>query len=80
MYEAGGSDHGNPALARAGLSDMGAAVTINPMQTLLMIEDDTRLAQMVGEYLGQSGFTFHHAANGQAGLAQLQSDAPGALP
>ena len=22
---------------------------------LLMIEDDTRLAQMVGEYLGQSG-------------------------
>jgi two-component system phosphate regulon response regulator OmpR len=26
------------------------------MQHILMIEDDNRLAQMVGEYLGQSGF------------------------
>jgi len=29
---------------------------------LLMIEDDERLARMVGEYLGQSGFLVHHAA------------------
>ena len=40
---------------------------------LLMIEDDTRLARMVGEYLGQSGFQFAHAANGADGLAQLQA-------
>ena len=26
----------------------------SPMQQLLMIEDDARLAQMVGEYLGLS--------------------------
>ena len=39
---------------------------------LLMIEDDARLAQMVGEYLGQSGFAVSHAANGAAGLEQLQ--------
>lgn len=39
---------------------------------LLMIEDDTRLAQMVGEYLGQSGFAFTHAADGLGGLARLQ--------
>ena len=43
---------------------------------LLMIEDDTRLARMVGEYLGQSGFQFAHAANGTAGLAQLQAGSP----
>ena len=40
---------------------------------LLMIEDDSRLAQMVGEYLGQSGFAFTHAADGLGGLAQLQA-------
>ena len=31
------------------------------MQQLLMIEDDTRLAQMVGEYLERSGFGVTHA-------------------
>jgi two-component system response regulator RstA len=43
---------------------------------LLMIEDDARLAQMVGEYLGQSGFAFSHAGDGQGGLAQLQEAPP----
>ena len=50
--------------------------TLNPMSTsaptrLLMIEDDSRLAQMVVDYLGQSGFSVTHAANGEAGLEQL---------
>ena len=40
---------------------------------LLMIEDDARLAHMVGEYLGQSGFAFNHAGDGLGGLAQLQA-------
>ena len=40
---------------------------------LLMIEDDTRLAQMVGEYLGQSGMQVTHCADGGSGLAQLQN-------
>ena len=43
---------------------------------ILMIEDDARLAQMVSEYLSQSGFGVRHAADGQAGLAQLQEHAP----
>ena len=38
---------------------------------LLMIEDDTRLAQMVGEYLGQSGMQVTHYADAAGGLAQL---------
>lgn len=42
------------------------------MNTLLLIEDDHRLAHMVGEYLQQSGFEVIHAANGLAGLRQLQ--------
>lgn len=39
---------------------------------LLMIEDDARLAKMVVEYLGQSGFEVTHAGDGEAGLEQLQ--------
>ena len=42
------------------------------VERLLMIEDDSRLAQMVAQYLGQSGFQVVHAANAQAGLAHLQ--------
>lgn len=38
---------------------------------LLMIEDDARLAQMVGEYLGQAAMQMTHCADGHSGLAQL---------
>ena len=47
-----------------------------PQQQLLMIEDDTRLAAMVGEYLRQSGYGFTHAADGESGLDTLQGTAP----
>lgn len=47
---------------------------------LLMIEDDARLAQMVGEYLGQSGLNVTHCADGKSGLAQLQGNEAGPLP
>ncbi len=39
---------------------------------LLMIEDDARLATMVGEYLTQSGFAVTHRLDGESGLAALQ--------
>lgn len=42
-------------------------------QHLLMIEDDARLAHMVSEYLGQSGYVVTHAGDAQAGLASLQT-------
>ncbi|WP_332777657.1 response regulator transcription factor [Polaromonas sp.] len=45
-------------------------------QQLLMIEDDTRLAAMVGEYLRQSGYGFTHAADGASGLAALEAATP----
>lgn len=45
-------------------------------QQLLMIEDDTRLANMVGEYLRQSGYGFSHAATGASGLQALQASPP----
>ena len=52
-----------------------------PMSSqLLMIEDDARLAQMVGEYLGQSGLQVTHRADGKSGLAQLQGPDAGPLP
>ncbi len=44
---------------------------------LLMIEDDARLANMVSEYLGQSGYAVAHAGDGLSGLAALQASAPG---
>jgi DNA-binding response OmpR family regulator len=49
------------------------------MQQLLMIEDDARLAQMVGEYLERSGFTVTHALDAKAGMAVLQ-DPQGGVP
>ena len=45
-----------------------------------MIEDDTRLAQMVGEYLAQSGMQLTHRADGASGLAQLQGPDAALLP
>ena len=46
------------------------------MHTLLMIEDDHRLAHMVMAYLSQSGVEVVHAATGLGGLAQLQDAKP----
>ncbi|RYF44104.1 MAG: response regulator transcription factor [Comamonadaceae bacterium] len=45
-------------------------------QQLLMIEDDTRLATMVGEYLRQSGYGFTHAVDGAKGLEALEACKP----
>jgi len=47
---------------------------------LLMIEDDARLAEMVGEYLAQSGLQVTHKADGGSGLAHLQGDGGASLP
>ena len=47
---------------------------------LLMIEDDSRLAQMVVEYLGQSGMQVEHCGDGQSGLAKLKECSTGVLP
>lgn len=41
---------------------------------ILLIEDDGRLAEMVCDYLGQSGFRVSRAANGAAGLQMQASD------
>ena len=43
-------------------------------QHLLMIEDDARLAAMVGEYLEQNGFTVSKAPDGLSGLARLSQN------
>ena len=47
---------------------------------LLMIEDDARLADMVGTYLGASGMVVAHCPDGRSGLARLEGVGPGALP
>jgi two-component system phosphate regulon response regulator OmpR len=38
-------------------------------ERILLIEDDARLAAMVGEYLGKAGLHVTHAGNGSQGLA-----------
>jgi DNA-binding response OmpR family regulator len=50
------------------------------MQHLLMIEDDARLAQMVGEYLERSGFAVTKATDAKAGLALLQESPGSRMP
>jgi DNA-binding response OmpR family regulator len=47
---------------------------------LLMIEDDSRLAAMVAEYLTQNGFTVTHAADGLSGLAHMAQPTNGNVP
>lgn len=66
-------EHGNPPSAEKTKDAMSTA-------QLLMIEDDFRLAQMVIEYLGQSGLEVTHMADGQSGMARLQGGDAGALP
>ena len=40
-------------------------------ERILLIEDDSRLAEMVSEYLGEAGFRVSIAAGGRAGLERL---------
>ena len=46
------------------------------MTSLLMIEDDSRLAGMVADYLGANGYDVSHASDGTSGLNQLQQSLP----
>jgi two-component system OmpR family response regulator len=46
------------------------------MPHLLMIEDDTRLGGMVGEYLQASGYGFEQAPEGALGLRRVQQRLP----
>jgi DNA-binding response OmpR family regulator len=41
--------------------------------TLLLIEDDLRLAQMVADYLRPAGFTCEQVGDGQSGLQRVQA-------
>jgi DNA-binding response OmpR family regulator len=46
---------------------------------ILLIEDDTRLAEMVSEYLGEAGYRVAVAAAGRAGLERLTREPYDAL-
>ena len=46
------------------------------MQHLLLIDDDVRLASMVGDYLRAQGFDLTHAIEGTAGLTLAQTLKP----
>ncbi len=48
-------------------------------QSLLIIDDDARLSDMLKEYLGGAGFSVEAAATGQAGLDAAQARAPDAI-
>ena len=41
----------------------------------LLIDDDTRIAELLGNYLAQNGVTLAHAPDGTRGLAMLESGA-----
>jgi len=50
------------------------------VERLLMIEDDSRLAHMVAQYLGQSGFEVTHMSDARSGMAHLHGRAGEPLP
>jgi len=45
-------------------------------ERVLVVEDDSRLAEMLSEYLGQAGFRITVAAAGAAALQRLTAEAP----
>jgi len=45
-------------------------------ERVLVVEDDSRLAEMLSEYLGQAGFRITVAAAGAAALRRLTAEAP----
>jgi DNA-binding response OmpR family regulator len=45
-------------------------------ERVLVVEDDPRLAEMLGEYLGQAGFRITVAPAGAAALRRLAAEAP----
>jgi DNA-binding response OmpR family regulator len=55
------------------------ALKMRNMQHLLLIDDDSRLAGMVGDYLRANGFEMSHAPDGASGLAQLAQRKPDLL-
>ncbi len=65
-----------PASGYTGLHPSSRATSPPMTQQLLMIEDDSRLATMVGEYLRQSGYGFTHAVDGSKGLEALHACKP----
>ena len=46
------------------------------MRTILVIDDDERLRELVAEYLSSRGFAVQTAEDGEAGLAVLASQSP----
>jgi DNA-binding response OmpR family regulator len=46
-----------------------------PTLPLLLIDDDAKLARLLGEYLGGQGFGVAHAGDGKLGLAMLKAKA-----
>lgn len=49
------------------------------MPTILLIDDDPKLAQLLSSYLGQHGYTLRHAAGGAQGLEAVTSTPPDAI-
>ncbi len=47
--------------------------------SILLVEDDRRLAEMVSEYLGEAGFSVSVAGDGRTGLARLAAEPYDAL-
>lgn len=52
--------------------------TLRPMSThsLLMIEDDVRLADMVSDYLGKNGLSVTHCADASSGWPICRAAVP----
>jgi two-component system, OmpR family, response regulator len=49
------------------------------MITILLIDDDPKLAQLLSSYLGQHGYDVRHAPGGAQGLESLASSTPDAI-
>ena len=52
---------------------------MNPVDRILLVEDDPRLAEMLTEYLSQAGFRVTHAATGRIAMEHIATAAQDAV-
>jgi DNA-binding response OmpR family regulator len=56
--------------------DISEVAKVEAQQRVLLVEDDTRLAELITEYLGQNGLEVHTERRGDLAVERPTSSSP----